>query len=176
VPQADGRTAPFTVRELVEMSRYPHLGPLAPARQEDAAAVRQALDDLGAKALADRPLDALSGGERQKAFLAAALAQEAEILLLDEPTAHLDPPHRAEILRTLRRVHTERKLTILFVTHDINEALMAADRVLALRDGALAFDGPASGLTDGGGLKAVFSHDFVVAPHPRTGRAVVFPE
>ncbi len=176
VPQAHGRTAPFTVREFVEMSRYPHLGPLAPAGSQDAAAVRRALDDLGTTALADRSLDALSGGERQKAYLAAALAQEAEILLLDEPTAHLDPRHRAEILRTLMRVHQERELTILFVTHDINEALAAADRVLALRDGALAFDGLASRLTEGGALKAVFSHDFVVAPHPRTGRAVVFPE
>ena len=118
----------------------------------------------------------LSGGERQKAFLAAALAQEAGILLLDEPTAFLDPPHKAEILRTLARVHQQRRTTLVFVTHDVNEALANAGRVIALRDGAIVFDGPSAGLTEGGTLRAVYAHDFLTGPHPRSGRTVVFPE
>ncbi len=176
VPQADGRTAPFTVREFVEMSRYPHLGPLAPIRPEDEAAVDRALKDTGTAALADRPLDVLSGGERQKVFLSAALAQEAEVLLLDEPTAFLDPPRQQELLRTLARLHDERGMTLLFVTHDVNEALAHASRVLALREGAIIFDGPSSALTVGDTLKKVYQHEFVIGPHPRTGQAVVFPE
>jgi iron complex transport system ATP-binding protein len=176
VPQADGRTAPFTVREFIEMSRYPHLGPLAPIRPEDVAAVDRALDDTGSAALAERALDALSGGERQNAFLSAALAQEADVLLLDEPTAFLDPPRQQEILRTLARLHRDRGMTQLFVTHDVNEALAHASRVLALREGTIVFDGPSDALAAVGTLEKVYRHEFVIGPHPRTGRPVVFPE
>src|SRR5262245_36782497 len=133
VPQAETRTAPFTVRESVEMARYPHLGPLAPVRPEDGAAVDRSLDAVGIRALSDRSLDTLSGGELQKALLAAALAQESDILLLDEPTAFLDPSQQTEILGVLARVHRERGATILSVTHDLNEALGHAQRVIALR-------------------------------------------
>lgn len=171
VPQGDALPAGFTVREFVEMARYPHVGPLAPFRPEDGRAVGRALEAAGAADLAGRPMDALSGGERQKAHLAAALAQEAEILLLDEPTAFLDPAHQGEILRTLARVEG----TILFVTHDVNEALASADRAIALREGAVVFDGPSAGLADPGALRAVYAHDFAIGTHPRTGRAVVFP-
>ncbi|MBV8879555.1 MAG: ABC transporter ATP-binding protein [Planctomycetaceae bacterium] len=176
VPQADGRSAPFTVREFVEMSRYPHLGPLAPIRPQDSAAVDRALEETGTSGFAERPLEALSGGERQKVSIAAALAQEAELLLLDEPTAFLDPPRRQEILRTLADLHRERGMTLLFVTHDVNEALGQASRVLALREGALVFDGPSGALVEAGTLEKVYGHSFVIGPHPRSGRAVVFPE
>jgi len=175
VPQADARPVPFTVREFVGMARYPHLGPLAPSRPEDERAVARALEDTGTATLADRTMDTLSGGERQKCFLAAGLAQEARLLLLDEPTAFLDPAHKAEILGTLARVHGERGGAVLFVTHDVNEALARAGRVIALREGAVAFDGPGESLTADGTLRAVYAHDFAIGPHPRTGRAVVFP-
>jgi iron complex transport system ATP-binding protein len=176
VPQADGRQAPFTVREFVGMARYPHLGPLAPEGPADRGAVERALEATGTGGLAERAMDALSGGERQKAFLAAALAQEAGILLLDEPTAFLDPPHRAEIFRTLSRVQAERGSTVLFVTHDVNDALATSDRVIGLREGAAVFDGPAARLTEDGALRAVYAHEFAVGPHPKSGRPVVFPE
>jgi iron complex transport system ATP-binding protein len=171
VPQSEGRDAPFTVRELAEMARYPHLGPLAPMRAADATAIDRALEDTGMVALADRPLPLLSGGERQKALLAAALAQETDILLLDEPTSFLDPAQQADLLQVLGRV----RRTILSVTHDLNEALSHADRVLALREGALVFDGPSATLADGKALKSIYRHDFAVGSHPRTGRPVLFP-
>ena len=171
VPQSEGRTAPYTVRELVEMARYPHLGPLAPMRSADAAAIDRALEETGMVALSDRPLTALSGGERQKALLAAALAQETDILLLDEPTAFLDPAQQADLLEVLGRV----RRTILSVTHDLNEALSHSTRVLALRDGALVFDGPSAALAEGDTLKRVYRHTFAVGSHPRTGRPVLFP-
>lgn len=176
VPQADGRATPFTVREFVEMARYPHLGPLAPVRPEDERAVLRALEDTAMAPFAERPMDALSGGERQKAYLAAALAQEAEILLLDEPTAFLDPPRQVEILLTLARVREERGTTILFVTHDVNEALTHASSVIALREGAIVFDGPITALAKKATLEGIYAHEFVVGTHPRTGRAVVLPE
>jgi iron complex transport system ATP-binding protein len=171
VPQSEGRTAPYTVRELVEMARYPHLGPLAPMRSADAAAIDRALEETGMVGLSDRPLTALSGGERQKALLAAALAQETDILLLDEPTSFLDPAQQADLLEVLGRV----RRTILSVTHDLNEALSHSTRVLALRDGALVFDGPSAALAEGDTLKRVYRHTFAVGNHPRTGRPVLFP-
>ena len=176
VPQADGRSAPYTVREVVEMARYPHLGPLAPVRAEDVAAVDRALSETGMAALAERPLQTLSGGECQKALLAAALAQESEILLLDEPTAFLDPSQQSDILGVLDRVHRERASTILSVTHDLNEALAHSERVIALREGSLVFDGPALALAEGDHLQRVYQHPFVVGAHPRSGRPVLFAE
>jgi len=171
VPQSEGRTAPYTVRELVEMARYPHLGPLAPMRSADEAAIDRALEETGMVALSDRPLTALSGGERQKALLAAALAQETDILLLDEPTSFLDPAQQADLLEVLGRV----RRTILSVTHDLNEALAHSTRVLALREGALVFDGPSAALAEGDTLKRIYRHPFAVGTHPRTGRPVLFP-
>jgi iron complex transport system ATP-binding protein len=176
VPQADGWSAPYTVREFVEMSRYPHLGPLAPLGMQDRAAVDGALEETGMLALSGRPLDSLSGGERQKALVAAALAQESDILLLDEPTAFLDPSRQVEVLRVLGRAHRERSATLLFVTHDLNEALAHSDRVIALREGERVFDGPSSTLADGASLERVYGHAFVVGSHPRTGRPVLFAE
>lgn len=175
VPQADGRSTPFTVRQFVEMARYPHLGPLAPVRESDRAAVARALDATGMRSFAERAMDALSGGERQKAYLAAALAQETQTLLLDEPTAFLDPPRQTEIFRTVGRLHAERACTILFVTHDVNEALAHASRAVALREGRVVFDGPVETLAQTSTLRTIYAHDFAVGPHPRTGRAVVFP-
>ena len=171
VPQSEGRTAPYTVRELVEMARYPHLGPLAPMGAADAAAVQSALEETGLVALSDRRLTALSGGERQKALLASALAQETDILLLDEPTSFLDPAQQADLLEVLGRV----RRTILSVTHDLNEALGHSQRVIALREGAIVFDGPSAALAEGDTLKRLYRHEFAVGSHPRTGRPVLFP-
>jgi len=176
VPQTEGRSAPFTVREMVEMARYPHLGPLAPVRPEDLAAIEHALKETGMEALADRPMDALSGGERQKALLASALAQEADILLLDEPTAFLDPSQQSDVLAVLDRVHREKSVTIVSVTHDLNEALAHADRVIALRGGAVVFDGTPAALVQDGALKKIYDHEFVIGTHPKTGQPVLFPE
>ena len=176
VPQAAGVSIPFTVAEFLMMGRYPHLGPLAPAGAKDHGAVERALSQTGTSGLADRYIDTLSGGERQKVFLAAALAQETELLLLDEHTVFLDPAHQVEIQRLLGRVHDERGTALLAVTHDLNGALAHFDRVLALREGELRFDGPASKLADPAILKDVFHHDFLIARHPVSDRAVVLPE
>jgi len=176
LPQIEGKATSFTVREMVEMARYPHLGPLASMESADAAAVERALDDTGMRAFAARSMNTLSGGERQKALLAAALAQQSDLLLLDEATAFLDPLQQLEILRVLGRVHRDRSTAILSVTHDLNEALAHSERVIALREGALVFDGPAARLAQGDTLRRIYEHEFVVGAHPRTGRPVLFSE
>ncbi len=175
VPQAGDARPPFSVRAFVEQGRYPHLSPFTPLRASDRRAVEHALALTDTVALADRQLVTLSGGERQRVHIAAALAQGAATLLLDEPTTFLDPRHQAEVVAILRRLHREESTSILAVTHDINTAAVVADRVAALRAGRVVFDGTPAELMDGERLAAIFDHRFTFATHPETGTRVVVP-
>ncbi|MFB6286799.1 MAG: ABC transporter ATP-binding protein [Candidatus Bipolaricaulia bacterium] len=131
----------FTVRELVEWGRVPYRGRLARWRRSDEAAVQAALDSTCLANLVDRSVHELSGGEAQRAFLALALAQEPEVLLLDEPTAHLDLRHQIEILGLARSL-ANGGLTVVVAIHDLNLALRYADRVAVLQNGHLVASGP----------------------------------
>ncbi len=176
VPQAEGRGAPFTVREFILMGRYPHLSPFSLIGARDREAVERALEWTGTRAFSDRPLDSLSGGERQKVLIAAALAQEARILLLDEPTTFLDYKHQSEIESILWKVKRDRGATLLLVTHDINTASLLGDRILALRAGEVVFLGSPEEAMQGEVLKDIFGKSFLFATHPETGLPVVVPE
>ncbi len=176
VPQADGRTLPFTVQEFVMMGRYPYLSPFSSVTRDDEEAVRQALVLTGTDEFAERTLATLSGGERQKVFIAAALAQGARILLLDEPTTFLDYRHQCEIQGILRRVNRERRSTIVAVTHDINIAVLWSERVLALKGGGVAYWGSAEGIMSNAILEDLYGMRFRFSEHPITGRAFVVPE
>jgi iron complex transport system ATP-binding protein len=176
VPQADGRPLPCTVSEFLMMARYPHLSPFTSRSRADERAVEAAMEMTGTSGFAARRMDTMSGGERQKLFIAAAVAQEPRIVLLDEPTTFLDPRHQAEILRLLRRMNRERGLAILAVTHDINAAAMLSDSVLCLKDGRVVFAGPASRLSDNALLASVFDKEFRFVPHPVTGQPVIVPD
>jgi len=176
VPQAAGYIPPFTVHEFVMMGRYPFLSPFSSITQQDRDAVREALRMTRTEAFADRSLHTLSGGERQTVYIAAALAQEAKVLLLDEPTTFLDPRHKADIEMLLMRANRERGVTIVAVTHDINSAALTSDRVVALKDGAVAFCGRAEEFMDGEILQSIYDKSFLFVKHPQTGTPVVFPE
>ena len=143
LPQQLDLPVGFRVAELVEMGRAPHARSLFGSTADDERAVRRALADADALDLADRFGDELSGGERQRVLVAMALAQEPELLLLDEPTLHLDLAHQVALLTTLRRLRTQRGLAVLAVLHDLNLAAAFAPRVVILAGGALAADGPA---------------------------------
>ena len=176
VPQAGVQTAPFSVEAFVEMGRYPYQGPLARPNQQDRKAVDAALNLTDTVFLRDRPMHALSGGERQRVLLAAALAQEAQILLLDEPTVFLDPRHEAAFCAVLSRVHQERNLTMITVTHDLNRAVLMHDRLVALKQGRVVFCGtPASFMTQTH-LEGVYESSFLLTRHPTTGHPMVLPE
>ena len=135
----------FRVAELVEMGRAPHATRWFGASAEDADAVELALADAGALDLAERQADELSGGERQRVLVAMALAQQPELLLLDEPTLHLDIAHQASLLATVAHLRARRGLTVLAVFHDLNLATAYAPRVAVLDAGHVVADGdPAS--------------------------------
>jgi iron complex transport system ATP-binding protein len=177
VPQVFETLFPFTVREIVALGRTARLGLFGSLGSADLRAVDRALADLGATKLADRHIDRISGGERQRAVLAMALAQESEVLLLDEPTAHLDPAHQRQTLEQVARLARARGLAVVAVLHDLNLASALATRIVVLDDGAVVREGdPREVLTSalvsevfGAGL-AVVAHGGVpyVLPSPAT--------
>ncbi|MBI2302424.1 MAG: ABC transporter ATP-binding protein [Armatimonadetes bacterium] len=177
VPQPGGdQRFPYTVREFVRMGRYPYAGPFGSAHPGDRAAIDDALARAGVEAFADRTLDTLSGGERQKVFIAAALAQGAEVLLLDEPTAFLDYRHRAEVSEILHAINQESGTTILTVTHDVNAAIVMGGHALALRRGEVAWCGPAEELACERRLGDIFEASFRLLDDPVTGLRLVAPQ
>ncbi len=174
VPQPGGGAFPFTVGEFVGMSRYAHLGPFGSLRSEDRRAVERSLALTGMTGFVDRQMATLSGGERQEVLIAAALAQDARVMLLDEPTAFLDYRHQVSIRSILRQVRAA-GTSIIAVTHDVNSALLAGDEVLALREGRVVHSGPAAGLGDPEVLRGIYGIDFAVSENPATGRVTVAP-
>jgi iron complex transport system ATP-binding protein len=175
VPQADGRVFPFTVEQFVTMGRYPYLSPFTAVSKEDHQAVRDAQQQTGTLEFADRLLDTLSGGERQKVYVAAALAQGASILLLDEPTTFLDYRHQAEIRGLLMRANREAGVTVVAVTHDVNTAALESDRIVALRDGAVVFCGTPGELMRPDVLKKIYDTPLLLVGHPGAGLPVIVP-
>ncbi|MCB8932425.1 MAG: ABC transporter ATP-binding protein [Fimbriimonadaceae bacterium] len=140
VPQEELAAFPFTVEEIVLMGRLPYSEGLFETA-DDRLAARQAMELADCLELADRPVTELSGGERQRVLLARALAQQAPVLLLDEPTSHLDVRHQVEIVRLLRRLAGE-GYGILAAVHDLNLAASVADRALLLEGGRIGLNGP----------------------------------
>ncbi|HEX2132716.1 MAG TPA: ABC transporter ATP-binding protein [Actinophytocola sp.] len=141
---SQNRSAPggLSVRELVEFGRHPHRSRWGGGDSDGAAAVDRALDLTGLSALADRPVQSLSGGQAQRVWLASCLAQQTGLLLLDEPTNHLDLRFQVEILDVVRHLADVEGVGIGLVLHDIDQAAAVADRVLLLEEGRVTADGP----------------------------------
>jgi iron complex transport system ATP-binding protein len=177
VPQPGGvQRFPYTVREFVRMGRYAYSGPFGTAHPGDGAAIEAAMHRADVEAFADRTLDTLSGGERQKVFIAAALAQGSDVLLLDEPTAFLDYRHQGEVAEILHSINRQSGGTIVSVTHDVNAAVLTGGYVLALRDGQVVWSGPAEKLTCAETLERVFGTSFRFLDDPVTGQRLVAPQ
>jgi len=160
VHQTGSDLLPFTVREFSLMSRYPWRKVLGGETREDRDIINFSLETAGVESIADRQLRSLSGGERQKALIAAALAQSTDILFLDEPTNFLDYRHQVETLELIERVNRKQGITILLVTHDINIALNAADDLLAIKSGELLWAGGKDALLADGMLSRIFDTEF----------------
>jgi ABC-type cobalamin/Fe3+-siderophores transport system ATPase subunit len=163
VPQLRPIRVPLTVEAIVLLGRYPHLGAfqLAPGAR-DLEAVAEALRLTEIEHLRRRPVEELSGGERQSVYIAAALAQEAEILVLDEPTTHLDPRHEREIAVLLPRLQRQAGRTVLTATHDLNFASLTASRIVALKAGEILAAGRPAELLEPATLAALFEAPFEV--------------
>lgn len=174
LPQAPTAPEGITVRELVAQGRYPHQDWFQQWSQADEDALQKALTLTTLNHLAERAVDTLSGGQRQRAWIAMALAQETDILLLDEPTTYLDLAHQLEVLELLVKLNQEGK-TIIMVLHDLNHAAHYADHLVALVAGRVVAQGPAEEVITEQIVRNVFQVESQVIPHPITGRPLCLP-
>lgn len=142
LPQHPQAPEGLSVEQLVRYGRFPHQRLFAPLGEQDHARVRWAIRVTGLGGYEARPLSALSGGERQRAWIALCLAQQADLLILDEPTTYLDLGHQLEILELLQALNREQGLTVIMSLHDLNQAAWAGHRLVAMRAGELVQAGP----------------------------------
>lgn len=174
LPQSIPATHGLTVDELVCMGRYPWHGALGRFTTRDRTAVDQALATTRTYAFADRLTDTLSGGERQRCWIAMLLAQEAGVLLLDEPVSALDVRYQIETMDLVRRVSRERGIAILIILHDINLAARYCDEVMALKSGRMAWQGPARNLVDVEVLESIYETPMTVVSAAEAGQIFAF--
>ncbi|ASS98441.1 iron ABC transporter ATP-binding protein [Geobacillus thermocatenulatus] len=142
LPQTPHHGLDMTVRELVEFGRNPHKRWLQTLDHEDERVIDWALDVTNLKEMENRFLPSLSGGERQRAWIAMAIAQRPKILLLDEPTTHLDIVHQLEVMELVHQLNKEWGVTVVMVLHDVNQAAQYSDRLIAMKQGTIVYDGP----------------------------------
>lgn len=166
VPQELSVPFAFTVREMVLLGRTPYIRPLFGDMARDRESVEQALALTEMRAFADRFFGDLSGGERQRVVIAMALAQEPEVLLLDEPTVHLDINHQIEVLELVHRLNRERGLTVLATMHDLNLAALYFDRLVLLNEGCVVTEGPPAEVLSKERVESVFGAEVIVQAHP----------
>jgi iron complex transport system ATP-binding protein len=175
LPQAPVAPEGIAVADLVGRGRHPHQRMLARFSARDYEVVAQSLAATGISEFADRPVDELSGGQRQRVWIAMALAQETEILLLDEPTTFLDLAHQVEVLDLLTDLNRDRGTTIVMVLHDLNLAARYADHLFAMCDGRIVASGEPSAVVTRELIGEVFDLDALVVPDPVSGTPIVVP-
>jgi iron complex transport system ATP-binding protein len=175
LPQTPVAPEGITVADLVARGRYPHQGWFRRWDDEDDDAVSAAMTATEVLDLAERPVDELSGGQRQRVWIAMALAQQTDLLLLDEPTTFLDLAHQVEVLDLLSDLNRWRGTTVVMVLHDLNLAARYADHLVAMREGAVVAAGSPGDVVTEELVRAVFGLESRVIPDPVAGTPLVVP-
>ncbi|MFE9047978.1 ABC transporter ATP-binding protein [Streptomyces rubiginosohelvolus] len=180
LPQTPVAPEAITVSDLVARGRQPHQSWWQQWSDEDERAVTDAMSRTDVTALADRPVDELSGGQRQRVWIAMALAQETDLLLLDEPTTYLDIAHQVEVLDLVRQLAAPaadgtRGRTVVTVLHDLNQAARYADRLVAMKEGRIVAEGAPGDIVTAELVAQVFGLEAVIVPDPVTGSPLVVP-
>jgi iron complex transport system ATP-binding protein len=175
LPQSPVAPDGITVEDLVARGRHPHQRLFRQWSREDETAVEAALEATATTALRERPLDELSGGQRQRAWIAMTLAQQTEIVLLDEPTTFLDLAHQVEVLDLLAELVTAHGRTVVMVLHDLNQACRYADHLVAMRDGRVHTTGAPAETVDATLVRDVFGLSARVIEDPETGTPLCLP-
>ena len=174
LPQSSIAPDGITVVDLVARGRFPHQGMLRRWSDEDERAVREAMAATGVADLSARPVDHLSGGQRQWVWIAMVLAQETPLLLLDEPTTYLDIAYQIEVLELCQRLNRGGR-TLVAVLHDLNQAARYATHLVAMRDGALLGQGPPSAVVTAPMVERIFGVRSRIIADPETGTPLVVP-
>lgn len=175
LPQSPSAPEGIIVADLVSRGRHPHQTWFNQWSRSDEGVVELAMKASGIADLESRPLDSLSGGQRQRAWIAMVLAQETDILMLDEPTTFLDLSHSVDVLRTVTYLRDEMKRTIIMVLHDINLAVRYSDHLVVMKDGKIVSTGAPKDVITSALLKEVFSLEAKVIPSPLDGSPVILP-
>ncbi|WP_407944234.1 ABC transporter ATP-binding protein [Paenibacillus durus] len=170
-------TAPdgLTVSELVGYGRYPHQKGFGTLTAEDRNIISSAIEVTGMQAFSDRPIERLSGGQRQRAWIAMALAQQTDILFLDEPTTFLDMAHQLEVLQLLQVLNEQEGRTIIMVVHDLNHASRYAHHMVAIKSGTVISEGAPVDVMTPEVLREVFGIEADIVEDPRTGLPLCLP-
>jgi iron complex transport system ATP-binding protein len=176
VPQARELPAAFTVYQTVLLGRTPYLSWLGKASMRDHALVSLSLEQTDLANMAERRIGELSGGEQQRVLLARALAQDTPILLLDEPTTHLDLQHQSNLLNLVRLLNQEKDISVLMVLHDLSLAGLYADRVALLANGGVFALGTPVEVLTAQNLTQAYRVPVDVIPHPEYGTPLVLPD
>lgn len=183
VPQQLAERISFTAMEFISMSRYAYGGGggggrgagFKQADEEGMEATEQAIELTGIGHLRHQALSTMSGGERQKVSIAAALAQQTPTLILDEPSAHLDPKQRDIIHGLLAKITREQNISLIVITHDLNWASADFDRIIGMKAGQTMVDAQADAFMQKQTLMDIFDADWLLHPHPESGRPMVLP-
>jgi iron complex transport system ATP-binding protein len=172
LPQTPESAAGLTVGELVSYGRFPYQTGFGRLTKKDLEVIDWALDVTGTASYKYDPVDALSGGQRQRVWIALALAQETEMIFLDEPTTYLDMAHQLEILELLQKLNHEQDRTIVMVLHDLNHAARFADHLVALKAGKIVKTGTSEEVINKEVLREVFQIDAEIGIDPRTRKPI----
>lgn len=172
LPQTPESASGLTAGELVSYGRFPYQKGFGRLTKTDYEVIDWALEVTGTKEFKYRPVDALSGGQRQRVWIAMALAQETDMIFLDEPTTYLDLAHQLEVLELLQRLNVEQGRTVVMVLHDLNQAARFADYIIALKNGEIVKAGNCEEVMQPDVLKKVFDIDAVIGRDPRTNKPI----
>ena len=172
LPQSPQAPSGLTVEELIAYGRFPHQKGFGKMRKEDEDIVTWALQSTGIEEFRERPIEALSGGQRQRAWIAMAIAQQTEILILDEPTTYLDLAHQLEILKLLEELNKKQGTTIVMVIHELNNAARFADHMIGVKKGKVVCEGTAHEVMTKENLKELFNIDAEIVEDPRNNKPV----
>lgn len=175
LPQSPVAPEGILVADLVARGRSPHHGAFSRWTSVDDDAVARALLATGTHDLAERAVDELSGGQRQRVWIALALAQQTDVLLLDEPTTYLDLSHQIEVLELLRELNRDQGRTVVAVLHDLNLAARYADHLVAVAEGRVRLAGPPAEVVTAEMVRQVFGLDAAIVPDPVAGSPMVIP-
>ncbi len=170
LPQTPESASGLSVGELVSYGRFPHQKGMGRLTKKDYDVINWALEVTGTLQFKYREVDALSGGQRQRVWIAMALAQETDIIFLDEPTTYLDMAHQLEVLELLQKLNQEQERTIVMVLHDLNQAARFADYIVALKEGEIVKSGSCEEVITHDVLKKVFQIDAEIGRDPRTNK------
>ncbi|ANE46959.1 iron-dicitrate transporter ATP-binding subunit [Paenibacillus swuensis] len=175
LPQHPVAPEGLTVKELISYGRFPHQSGFGSLTKQDLEIVQWAIQVTGLTEFAERPIEQMSGGQRQRAWIAMSLAQGTDMLFLDEPTTFLDMAHQLEVLQLLEKLNQEEGRTIVMVVHDLNHASQFADHLVAIKSGEIVCEGHPQEIVNQEMLRNVFGVEADIVQDPRTGMPLCIP-